>query len=482
MKKLKIIVIGFGVLLVGCGNGERVNLEERVDSEKNTTESSKEVVDLEVKSKIKDLGDYFTKEDDGIYYKDPRGDLQLEGIDINTFEVIAGRLAKDKNNLYFGLKKLSYLAKEADWANRIDVDSFELLGDGNSEIGYMKDMGSIYYIDCYGMGDCNFRLDRIEADSPENFRLLLDKFTGGSLKNYATDNQNIYKRGELLEDLDARSFEILNDFYLKDKNNIYYDACRGQCFSHVYVLQDADVESFEVLNNGYCDNCYAKDKNNIYFSIHALENVDYDSFEVINERYARDKDYVYDGDKKLEFVDVESFEVLVYEGDNRYLKDKNNIYWQKYSTGNLLILEDVDVESFEVLNEQYTKDKNNVRCFGDNYSGYILEESDPATFEILQGNFAKDKNNYYFHCRKLKNVDQSTFEVLSDQYAKDKNNAYIQICSGGCELEKIKQADLETFELLESTLLQLYSYSKDKNNCYKLDYIVDMSECEELEK
>ena len=123
----------------------------------------------------------------------------------------------------------------------------------------------------------------------------------------------------------------------------------------------------------------------------------------------------------------------------------------------------VDLETFEVLGEGYSKDKNNVY-----YKMEIITAVDPKTFEILKYTtedgryypYSKDKNNVYYNREIITGADPATFEILKnsyftiDDYFKDKNNVYHY--NG----EIIHGADLATFEVLKD------GYSKHKNNIY----------------
>jgi len=77
---------------------------------------------------------------------------------------------------------------------------------------------------------------------------------------------------------------------------------------------------------------------------------------------------------------------------------------------------------------------------------------------------------YESEISKLPGVDMSTLEELymsgGTAYFKDKNNVYLGFSGKGTMVEKIKNADPETFEVLDSC------YAKDKNNVYCTSQIV----------
>ncbi len=89
----------------------------------------------------------------------------------------------------------------------------------------------------------------------------------------------------------------------------------------------------------------------------------------------------------------------------------------------------IDIKSSQAINRNYIKDKKYVYYL--NYykkDGYILN--------------------------KIENADPETFEVLDYSYVKDKNYVFLKN-------RIIKDADSQTFEVIN------YQYAKDKNHVYK---------------
>ena len=161
------------------------------------------------------------------------------------------------------------------------------------------------------------------------------------------------------------------------------------------------ILSGSIINAGYI-----KEKNTIYFTDETTEperkeivkNVDFRTFKIFeeNDDFARDKNNIYYRNKKLENFKPENFEVisssLVGQNEDFYYftEDENN-------NTKFILLENknVDAETFEVLDEEYTKDKNNVY-----YRGKILKGADVKTFDIHynksdNGYKIKDKNKVY---------------------------------------------------------------------------------------
>lgn len=189
--------------------------------------------------------------------------------------------------------------------------------------------------------------------------------------------------------------------------------------------------------------------------------IDKATFQEIDAVYAKDKNGVYvwenRGWKKLEGIDPITFQIINISGSaHRYLKDKNGIYNIDGNSDNL-VLEKLpyDPQTYEVINQLYSKDKNNIY-----YLNRKIIGADLPTFQIGSDGFSKDKNNIYLEGKKILGVDRDTIKIIELPYIKDKNNVYY----GN---KKIEGADKNTFELIYDfgSVVNRY-YSKDKNNVY----------------
>lgn len=195
--------------------------------------------------------------------------------------------------------------------------------------------------------------------------------------------------------------------------------------------------------------------------------IDKATFQEIDASYSKDKNGVYvwenRGWKKLEGIDPITFQIINISGSaRRYLKDKNGIYSIIYSMdgdSDKLVLENLpyDPQTYEVINQLYSKDKNNIY-----YSDRKIIGVDLPTFQrIDEYIYSKDKNNIYFRGKKISGADKNTFEKIDEyNYSKDKNNIYYND-------KKIEGVDKNTFELTYDfgSVVNGY-YSKDKNNVY----------------
>lgn len=262
---------------------------------------------------------------------------------------------------------------------------------------------------------------------------------------YKKDSHEIiYYQGKPLLAVDTKNFSVLSAGFAKDGSNVYKD---GQKFL-------ANPEGFTVLSPQY-----TKDRENAYFFDFILEDVDTDSFtaipipENITDKYiayAKDKNQVYMAGVKIPSANSpESFVIL----QNNYSKDKNNVYYRDK------ILDNASPENFEVLQKGYARDQNSVF-----YEEIAVRNMDPASVLFLE---CAVKDNKFVYSRFPKpnqriipRIDSSTFRCLNGLYSKDKNSAYYN-------LHKIKGAEPKTFERLVPLSSEGCAYTP---NC---DFAVD---------
>jgi hypothetical protein len=131
---------------------------------------------------------------------------------------------------------------------------------------------------------------------------------------------------------------------------------------------------------------------------------DIDTFKNLDYSFAIDKNYLYvtipTGKgahsylHKVKLEDTSEFKIL---------KDGYGIYGDYIFSDSYPWIFKADVNTYEVLNYAYTKDKNYVYEHGE-----IAPQFDPSTFEVSQsnGDCQKDKNGLYFQGREIEH--QST--------------------------------------------------------------------------
>ena len=306
----------------------------------------------------------YYRDKNGVYYYDEyEGTMtKLKGADPKTFEGISYTLGKDKNAIYKKENRLS----------GIDPATFEEI-----DAAFTKDKNNIYYEDVPMKG-----IDPKTFEPFVNYTHVKDK--NGIHHFYQFNDDLVVEKVELSPEIDLKTLQSFENYaeYSKDKNNVYYDFQK---------IEGADIKTFEP--DGYS---IGKDKKGVYYKTHKINGIDVNSTEVLENEFYKDKNNIYYRNKKLENFKPENFEVisssLVQQNEDFYYFTEDENDNTKFF---LLENKNVDVETFEVLDEEYTKDKNNVY-----YKGKILKGADVKTFDIHynksdNGYKIKDKNKVY---------------------------------------------------------------------------------------
>jgi hypothetical protein len=292
----------------------------------------------------------------------------------------------------------------------------------------------------------------------------------------------------VLDEVDAPSFEILDEYFCKDKNQVFYHTTfrRSQDYfltkgHNIQKLNGIDAATFVSLDYGYgkdslsawhkatpfevsdiqslsvIDFQFTKDKNHVYVQCKKVPNILGQSFERINTYYAKDAlRYYYilsDGEKytlKNIVCDYNSYIIL----DFTYSKDKEHAFYNGEK------IQNATSENFQIINAPYSKDHQNVY-----FESSILQNADPATFELYTENelsssetyYARDKNSVFVNDKIFSNIDKASFRILNEKYCMDKNGVYFQ-------MKIVKEAHAATFSVFPHIMGD--ADAEDKKNRY----------------
>ena len=370
-------------------------------------------------------------------------------IDKETFQEISAVYSKDKNGVYVienrGWKKLEGL----------DPVTFEIINISGSARQYLKDKNGVYSID--GDSD-NLVLEKLPYD-PQTYEVINQL--------YSRDKNNIYYDNKKIEGADLPTFQRIDEYiYSKDKNNIYF---RGKKISGV------DKETFEKIDKYN----YSKDKNNIYYDDKKIEGVDKNTFEltydfgsVVNEYYSKDKNNVYYKNKKLKGIDVKTFRKINRLVDNFLIEDKNGFYIVE-KDGNVTPIDskEVDIENLSQLAiKTNLYHDNNSMYFVRNHKLVKIKDApkvDPYNLWTYNEKYI-NKNDIVYYLdtdeetfKKLEKAENHEFRVYGNtEYAKGKKNVYFRgkILSG---------ADYTSFDMKYNQEKDVYEI-RDKNKVYEI--------------
>jgi len=478
----------FFKVLVGIFLLANLGMAEYIKTDNEVYYKYAEGKDFQFKVKNVDLGtfkvlnDKYAKDVKNVYFS---GNKSFEDVDAGTFEVLPTDYSKDKNNVY---------SPENGWIQRINGANPKTIKVLNQF--YLKDDKNVFFNDEKILG----------ADA--NSFIALDKENG-----YAKDKNSVYYFGQKVEGADPKTFEVISDGeYSKDDKNVY---ASGE------IIKGADPKTFRE----FPETSYSRDKNNLYYYYGEdkfLGKIDENKFEFLDDFIIRNGNEIYFYGNKLKLKDAKKFKLIKNTGIMTtskiivYGKNDENVYvvTPDDAPGNIRIIENADKDTFEVMeNNRYSKDKNNIYYLG-NYGIVKLEDVDKVSFVISeQFPFSYDRKNVYYagkkvngvisvglkvirrpnepidfisdnknlyrlveifdeNNRELKSVkavtvknpkvDFKTFEIFDEwpNYFHDKNNVYYENKLYQIPLKKIEEADRKSFTLLNS------EFSKDNKNVY----------------
>lgn len=194
-----------------------------------------------------------------------------------------------------------------------------------------KYLGGNYFKDSTAVIYSKSPTNTVISNDAANFEMVgivLD--TGKPYAFYAPkakDSINVYQEGSIDSRFNPASYKLLSPVYQLDGTAVYWTT---------YVVSGADPSNFVALNENY-----AKDTANVYFHNQTVTGADPGTIKVLGVNYVKDATTVYSGP------------TVVNSGM-------------------------VDIPSFRVVSEQYSKDVNNVY-----YSNLVVNGANPATFKVF---------------------------------------------------------------------------------------------------
>lgn len=261
---------------------------------------------------------------------------------------------------------------------------------------------------------------------------------------------------ETLEQVDAHTFEVIDDCFCKDAHQVFYFRSYRESSDYfmtkkhfIQKLEDADAATFVSLGDGY-----AKDKSQAWSKNQTFKVADIPGLTVLNQHFVRDNIHAYIDCVPIAGSDGKTFELI----DDAYAKDALHYYYvQAYSDGGYEVTAiPCQYGSFQVLDYQFAKDARHAFYLGNKING-----ADPAGFELLGKGYSKDAQHVYFESGQVAGADPQTFELFKENehslggtvYARDKNGIYVN--------EKVfKGVDGTSFKILNE------KYTLDKNGVY----------------
>ncbi|MFH7017098.1 DKNYY domain-containing protein [Flavobacterium sp. FlaQc-47] len=268
-----------------------------------------------------------------------------------------------------------------------------------------------------------FELGYFESDADvESFQPINESF--------GKDKHNIFWKGKK-QSVDYNTFEIDDLQIIKDKNHVYH--LNGKNFDLLEIITDADPKTYQLLDpsiQDYRRNNWFKDAKFVYYKNKKIQG-DPETFKPLNDTIAIDAHFIYaiisyrgEGTEACEVDEVIQKHKMI-EGE---IHPVNETYVQ---IGNSVVSAFTSSE-FEIHTFDFIKTSKAIdywKIIVDNVlisKGVVYPEVDAESFEVLDRDFSKDKNNIYYNCQTIVGADYSSFTILSDEYSKDAKNVYFQ--------------------------------------------------------
>ncbi len=211
--------------------------------------------------------------------------------------------------------------------------------------GYENDGNAVYY-KSWNEGSGSHK-DRLDAD-PKTFKVLTNE-------RYAKDKSHAFFEGEIIEDVDAPSFESISEWFAKDKNKGYRTR---------YPVISSRGTTFKTIDNDW----YSTDGVDIFFDTLPLHVCSAKNFRfVFNDnseqlhpyRWTTDGCFYYYMHFKVPSKDYS--DVVVYKNSGGLSKDKNYVYILdhklNYDIDGKRVVDTIDAASFVVTGLLECRDK-----------------------------------------------------------------------------------------------------------------------------
>lgn len=287
---------------------------------------------------------------------------KLQNVDKVSFEVITEIWAKDKNSFYFKNLKVTNIDYQSFKIEKNQLKKLDNSSENHKEY-LLKDKNNVYYLgETYLLKD-SIKLEIVENADPESYQL-------------------IGKQGV--------------NFWSKDKNQVFFN----------YKKFDSDQNSFELLSD-----YFAKDKDNLYFiefNSSLKEKVNTNELVVLNPFYIRTNSNVYFfKDNELKKFALNDFKTIkVFDSNKLWIKADDKLYL----IGELYTLDGLDYKNFDSLNDYYFSDGKSIYYSGFNSLELTKVTNNISSFSIIKNSpYAKDHKNVYFKDKIIVDADPKTF-------------------------------------------------------------------------
>jgi len=204
-----------------------------------------------------------------------------------------------------------------------------------------------------------------------------NKSTRESELGFTIKGNTIRYYDEIIADIDAISFVVIDDYFCKDKDHVFYFNSYRESSTYfltkkhvVRKLESADVASFVSLGEGY-----AKDKQQAWYNDQSFRVKDLKNLTVLNHHFIKDNISAYNDRKAITGSHGATFELI----NSYYAKDSLHYYFLNPEGGDFSVYNiPCDHSTFTPLEYPYSKDKSHVF-----YRNEIIQDAIPQHFIVI---------------------------------------------------------------------------------------------------
>ena len=217
---------------------------------------------------------------------------------------------------------------------------------------------------------------------------------------------NFFQIGEKeIEGADPETFEVIDQSYAKDINNIYYNG---------KPVASANPNSVTLVTSEFNENSansgYLISDGKVFCYGEVIEGADPTTFTYLFGSYAMDKDYLY------YYIDIKiprkATPTAISNANDRYIRHGEQVLYNGEVISN-------ETSVFKIISDEYAVDASHVYSHGE-----IVEAMVADGFTVISPYYRKDKNQAYYFNTPIPESDPETFKVLNDAISKDQNNLY----------------------------------------------------------
>ena len=364
--------------------------------------------------------DYYWEEPIWRTYKQAfRGKKQINISDPATFESVTTCYFKDKNYLYYYDQKV----EGADVATlQKELADEEFVSDKNNT--YYRGKPFIY------------KGERVQQVSNNIYKTTTHvlRYNGGYDDEEKAEDYFV----ELPDYFDIPTLQRLNDFYLIDKNHLYYD-------ENTYPLEDKDfrvpiqkenlskIKLFEVL---------VTDGNKLYEGREPISGYDVATFGIVpgHYYYQYDKNGVYNWRKKLpfhytnrpeygkNFFYMHNQSLFIYENQAYYRAYDDSLYVPHLNPQQLALLKEGNTPLRELFPSQDDNQKNKeIDTTGFEELSYFFWRHNGQIYHLIEGWYDNDQHKWRRSERRyvvVKGYDNASLKEVPEGFLADKNYWY----------------------------------------------------------